>query len=60
MTGEEKCEKCEGIGHVEMLCAACNGSGEGRRDGSQCAKCEGLGTCMVYCPKCEGEGFKND
>ena len=60
MIEEEKCIKCDGVGQVEMLCSTCNGSGEGRRDGSRCANCEGLGTCMVYCPKCEGEGFVND
>lgn len=57
---EEKCEQCYGLGHAELLCSMCNGSGEGRSDGSQCTQCDGMGTCMVYCPRCEGKGAADD
>jgi DnaJ-class molecular chaperone len=30
----------------EMFCYACDGSGEGYREGSRCLKCLGLGTIL--------------
>jgi len=39
------------------ICANCNGSGEGRYDGSTCIVCDGSGEeniGEVQCPKCAG------
>lgn len=48
----ENCEKCEGSGYVMEICRACNGSGEGRYDGSTCKICKGNGEVPEEC-ECE-------
>ena len=39
----EQCEECGGDGTIDLLCTACNGSGEGQHDGSSCNVCKGSG-----------------
>lgn len=50
-----KCPKCED-GFSDVLCNFCNGSGEGRADGSHCYRCRGVGTVPEQCEYCEGTG----
>jgi len=45
------CWYCCGEGW--MLCACCNGSGEGMRDGSRCHTCKGKGE--IICTECTYE-----
>jgi len=50
------CKLCYATGHVETICAVCNGSGEGSRDGQICFDCMGFGTIDVKCRACDGTG----
>lgn len=57
---DEYCLSCAGEGKIEMLCGICNGSGEGRYDGSKCFTCKGMGTVLVDCLDCNGTGIAED
>lgn len=41
--------------HEEVICSACNGSGEGRYDGSRCDTCGGKGVVWEALPQPEDE-----
>ncbi len=43
------CEECEDTGRIEEMCGMCNGSGEGRYDGSSCRACKGTGVSWSEC-----------
>lgn len=49
-----KCKECGGKGEKECICGTCNGSGEGKTDGSKCPDCK-TGTVSKECSKCKGE-----
>ena len=44
-------------GYEELLCAYCNGSGEGMHDGTTCTHCKGSGVHYVLS---EDEEIAND
>lgn len=48
-TEPKVCESCDGSGWLRRLCGACNGSGEGMRDGSRCIHCHGSGEVQTHC-----------
>ena len=51
------CRTCEGTGRIENTCRDCNGSGEGRYDGSRCSSCSGRGVDPNdVCDDCDGVG----
>lgn len=52
----EDCENCGGTGWVKLLCAHCNGSGEGMHDGTKCWECKGSGVIPWECSECSGTG----
>lgn len=54
---EQICPECSGERLVGYLCAACNGSGEGRYDGSICRSCKSSGTKYGECETCNGSGW---
>lgn len=46
--GDETCQYClheTNDDDREKICSACNGSGEGMREGIICGECDGVGTC---------------
>ena len=53
------CEICEGKGWFSDICGTCNGSGEGRYDGSVCYACHGKGEVKIECD-CEEEEIEDD
>ena len=51
------CRECEGMGRVWTTCGSCDGSGEGRHDGSRCINCGGNGVePNDECQDCGGSG----
>ena len=52
----EKCDECDGEGYASYICDTCNGSGEGRADGTRCQTCRGPGEGTELCRKCGGIG----
>lgn len=42
-----------------MICYSCNGSGEGRYNGTRCMVCTGLGELPKTCAEC-GDLTEND
>lgn len=49
------CPECE-KGFKDVLCHYCNGSGEGRADGTTCYRCRGIGSVPEQCERCNGTG----
>ena len=57
MSGREyDCPECEAEGRHIEICQNCNGSGEGRYDGTKCDSCGGSGEESMICTVCSGYG----
>ncbi len=56
----KKCEKCEGEGFLNYICAVCDGTGifgYGTLDEKTCESCKGKGTIRDICYVCWGTGY---
>lgn len=46
LDNDDLCDKCRPEPVEDLVCARCNGSGEGSYDGSRCTECRGSGSAM--------------